>query len=613
MKRILTTILTLILASCATAPSGSASYFDFDETPVLRADSSSAEIQRAMLQSALKWKTAQLSGVITWYLSDGSTQSYREQTWLDPLNSRYKAELTSLTNPADRTLKFSDGENNYSVNLASGFVERSPYPYFARAGQFVPPQDSAAAHPNPMWGQIGTPLAEMMFPSNFAQGRGSFQALGMETVAGREALTVEWTPEGSGFPAWRLWLDSTTAVILKMREFAVKDGSLALQGEREIGQIVYNLTLSPSLFALPEGFTPALMPSAAAALPVITDAADDERTAGEIYFFLLPHQAGKEPRLARVSGVCVFNLSKCPPLETVATPFRLDFSLSPLVWSPDGKFAAFAYPDTAEGTPQKLFLFDPSGGTWTAIAQFPYVDPPFWSADGEQIAFRVQDGFGSEEIYLTKRDGSERLEVSAGLPAAGRPYIMDGWLGDGLLIRPALPGAGSVVLVGADGSVRPLFDSALVKSQFVPAPDGELLAYDDYEMNAQTHELKVVRPDGSSPQALARFVGGNVYPIVWSPDGGLMAFSYSTTGANMPVSQVYVVRRDGSGLSLVYRGVTVGRLLFSPNGKYLLVEETTSMNGGQLFWVNLATLQSGALQAPGLTTDYSWYAPSWRP
>jgi hypothetical protein len=54
-------------------------------------------------------------------------------------------------------------------------------------------------------------------------------------------------------------------------------------------------------------------------------------------------------------------------------------------------------------------------------------------------------------------------------------------------------------------------------------------------------------------------------------------------------------------------------LVFSPNGKYLLVEETTSATGGHLFLVNLATLETKMLQAPGLSTDFDWYAPSWRP
>jgi hypothetical protein len=57
----------------------------------------------------------------------------------------------------------------------------------------------------------------------------------------------------------------------------------------------------------------------------------------------------------------------------------------------------------------------------------------------------------------------------------------------------------------------------------------------------------------------------------------------------------------------------VGRILFSPDGKYLLVEETMSATGGHLFTIHLETLEQKIVSAPGLTLDSDWYAPSWRP
>ena len=110
---------------------------------------------------------------------------------------------------------------------------------------------------------------------------------------------------------------------------------------------------------------------------------------------------------------------------------------------------------------------------------------------------------------------------------------------------------------------------------------------------------------------LASFSGGSLYPYVWSPDSRLIAFNYSKPGNAS--TEVFVTSRDGKTLFSVYKGVTVGRLIFAPNGKYLLVEETTSTTGGHLFLINLATLEQKILEAPGLSTDYDWYAPSWRP
>ena len=63
---------------------------------------------------------------------------------------------------------------------------------------------------------------------------------------------------------------------------------------------------------------------------------------------------------------------------------------------------------------------------------------------------------------------------------------------------------------------------------------------------------------------------------------------------------------------MVYEGITVGRIVFSPDGRYLLVEENDTPTGGHLFVIDLETLGSHILEAPGLSLDTDWYAPSWR-
>jgi len=354
--------------------------------------------------------------------------------------------------------------------------------------------------------------------------------------------------------------------------------------------------------------------ASAGVVPVVTESAPPlEQDAGELYFFLQPRQAGKSIQLAKVSGVCVFDSANCPPLQIVKVPFPFNFTINALSWSPDGKYAAFSYSDHASGTPTKLWLFDPAAETWTALATFPYIDPPFWSPDGAWIAFRTQDGLGGEDVHIARRDGSEMKSLSASLPAAGKPYIMDGWLSDNIIMRSASPDSfGDIYLVrAADGTARLALESSL---QFTAAPDASLLVYDNYDAVSQKHDLKALGTDSANSVTLANFTGGKIYPIVWSRNSQQIAFNYYsnfTDGA--PSAEVYLVNRDGSALSSIYKGTTVGRLIFSPNGKYLLAEETTSATGGHLFLINLATLETKILQAPGLSTDYDWYAPSWRP
>jgi hypothetical protein len=341
------------------------------------------------------------------------------------------------------------------------------------------------------------------------------------------------------------------------------------------------------------------------------------KTAGELFFFLQPRQPGAASiQLVKVSGVCVIDSAKCPPMQVVNVPFTFNFTINALSWSPDGKFAAFSYSDQPNGTPTKLWLFDATANTWTSLLEFPYIDPPFWSPDGAWIAFRIQDGLGGEAVYVVRRDGSELKQISTGLPLEGRPYIMDGWFNENVIMRSALPGKEDMIYLvhAGDGTTRLMFDKLLTKAKIIAAPDASMLAYDDYDETSRNHILKVVEPDGVNPVMLAKFTDGNIYPIVWSPNSQWVAFNYYSSFTNgAPSAEVYVAHRDGSTLFSIYKGTTVGRLAFSPNGKYLMVEETTSATGGHLFFVNLATLETRILQAPGLSTDYDWYAPSWGP
>lgn len=381
------------------------------------------------------------------------------------------------------------------------------------------------------------------------------------------------------------------------------------------------LTACSSAQATPESYfasnpAPAIL-TMPAALPLVTESGvSSSEDAGELYFFLQPRQsAGQSIQLAKVSGVCVFDSANCPPLQVVEVPFAFKFMINALNWSPDGKSAAFAYSDNPNGTPTKLWRYDAAANTWTALAEFPYIDPPFWSPDGAWIGFRMQDGAGGEGIYVTRADGSDLRNISAGLPASGKPYIMDGWFADHVLVHSALPGNEGVMILlrASDGAAQNLFATPPAKTQFHAAPDASLLAYDDLDAASQSHVVKVVQPDGANAITLANFAGGRVFPIVWSPDSQRIAFTYSGFVDGNPTADVFVASRSGGQVLPVYKGRTVGRLLFSPNAKYLLVEETTSATGGHLYLVNLATLETAILQAPGLSTDFDWYAPSWKP
>ncbi|NWF62691.1 MAG: PD40 domain-containing protein [Chloroflexi bacterium] len=363
----------------------------------------------------------------------------------------------------------------------------------------------------------------------------------------------------------------------------------------------------------PEGSTPTPYVPPALTQPINPGSVPE---AGELYFFLQPRTGGGTINLVKVSAACVNDPLHCPPMQRIEVPFAFNFTINALAWSRDGKYAAFSYSNNSTGTPTQLWLFDANASMWKVLAEFPYIDPPFWSPDGSWIAFRTQDGLGGEDVYIIRPDGTELKRISANLPTGGRPYIMDGWYTENIIMRSALPGTnGNIFLVrAANGQARPMFETSLTKAQFIASPDAGFFVYDEYDYNSQDHFVNVMEPDGANAVTIAHLKGGSIYPMIWSPDSRLIAFNYygNMTSGN-PTAEVYLVPRAGGELKSVYKGNTVGRLLFSPNGRYLVVEETTSASGGHLYLVDIATSVIGILQAPGLSTDYDWYAPSWRP
>lgn len=579
--------------------------------------STSAEIQQAMLSSALHWQTIWMDGVVTYFAEDQTAQSMREQVWIEQATPKFRILSSGLDTNIPETYKACDGMSVLEMNLTTGQSQSYPVPDGFRVGQFVPTLQPGMAAGNPIWSQMGTRISQMAFPSDFAQNEGIFKAVGLDLVAGRETLMMEWTYSQNSLPSWKLWLDTETAVILKA-QFFQKSGGEPIMNERVVNQVVYNAVFDDSLFRPPstmpqfENTTHSMVGSNG--IPVAADQIND---LGQLYFFTLPHQEGQSPQMVRMPGDCVVGRNVCQQLEIIPAPFPFSFNLSAMSWSPDGKLAAFAYSDNPKGTPTKLFLFDPASAAWTSLAEFPYIDPPFWSPDGTWIAFRIQDGVGGEDIYVVHRDGTElkNLTATGSLPVEGRPYVMDGWLTENVLVRSALPGTqgGIYLLRAGDGTARRMFESLLSKASFTVSPDSAWLAYDDYDYDSQKHILKVIQPDGANPVELVSFAGGNVYPLIWSPDARQLAFAHSSTDANFnPLSQVYAIGRDGLNMKQVYLGTAVGGLVYSPDGKYLLIEETTSPTGGHLFVVNLDTLAQRILSAPGLSLDTDWYAPSWR-
>jgi WD40 repeat protein len=581
--------------------------------PRLSLNSTSEDIQRAMLESATNWQSIWMDGTITQYALDGSDtppQVSREQVWIDLPTSRFR----SISGPVDgepTIFKASDGINVLDMDLITGQSQSYPLPDLGPEKQFVPDWQPGFAYPQPLWGQMGTQISQLAFSSDLAQNEGTFKPLATEFVASRETVAVEWTYIQNDLPSWKLWLDTETAVILRIQNFD-KGGGETIQSDRIVHQVVYDASFDEALFRAPSAppqFSDVAGNPVTASGPAPT-ASSDPDPLGEVYFFIFDHNYGNEKtQLARVPGSCAANLTACPEADVISLPSEVDASLTSLTWSPDRKSAAFAYPDENQ---TGLFLLNPQTLAWQSLVEFNFIDPPFWSQDGNWLAFRVQDGEGSDEIYAIRRDGSQLTNLSASekLPADGSPYALSGWINNRVVLQSRSTGT-VYLLRPEDGSVTPLFDTPLAKSDYVtPSPDGYFLAYTD--ASEQKVILKLLTPDGATARELATFQGGSIYPIVWSPHGASLAFARIT--ANPSDGQdVYVVNQDGRNLQQVYHSNfgSIYAMEFSPDGNYLLFQDDDAA-GRYIFVVDLSTLEQHKLQIPNLPLDWWWLAPSWR-
>ncbi|MBI5838482.1 MAG: hypothetical protein HZB19_00135 [Chloroflexi bacterium] len=133
MRKILVPLILLgvILSSCGTLEVG------FDVTPspdaagngsaptvaapILSMESTSGEIQQAMIFSATRWQTIWMDGVAAHYSPDGTiAQTIREQVWIEQSTPRFRVLMSGADVNAVETLKISDGMSVIDLNLATG-------------------------------------------------------------------------------------------------------------------------------------------------------------------------------------------------------------------------------------------------------------------------------------------------------------------------------------------------------------------------------------------------------------------------------------------------------------------------------------------------------------
>jgi Tol biopolymer transport system component len=579
--------------------------------------SDSEQIEAKLGQSTPTWETVWADIQVTYYPPEGSSddlQRYHYQVWADQSEGKFK-EIFGPSGGEPTYLRVADGESLLEMDLASGDARRSVLPAF----EAPPEAPGEAVIMEPMRMALGPATGDMIFPAGLAQRGGAYQAAQMDEAAGRKALVVDWSRDAAG-RVDRFWLDIHTGLVLRWQHFG-KQGGQTMESEHLIKAIAYDVVFPPDLFTLTPKLAPRFSdpygnPLSTSEAPAASEESPDGE--GQVYFFTMD-QGYPVPtvKLMRLPGSCIIGERSCPEPEIVPTPFKLQFSLTPLVWSPDGSVAALAYPIQKDGNWAGVHLFNPAADAWATLAEFPFIDPPLWSPDGEWIAFRVQDGRGGEAVYALRPEGTDLRDLSAaeGLPEDGGPYLLEGWLGHQALLRPQRSNAelagGEVYTLDMDnGSVQALTSESLENSTLFPSPEGGLIAAVRYGRRSIT--LTLLDNQGDPIRELASFQNGGIYPVSWSPDGVWLAFGHEAEADQGARQDIYLAGGNAGGLKQVYSGSWVEAAVFSPEGDYLLIAGDSAI-GEHLYVVSPSSMEQRLLQAPGLSLEESWLAPSWRP
>lgn len=227
--------------------------------PPLSMDSSSEAIRQKMLYSALNWRSIWLDGIFKDLTVNPTHKAVREQYWIVQSCACFRF-LTGPTDGKAETFTASDGKSKMKMNITSGETQTSAMPQ-GIAGPFVPAP--GASLPNPIGEQVdawernqGAGAINMIFSSYWGEVTwGNFKPLGLEMVAGRPALQVDFIGNTT------MWVDVQTGVILKQQYFGEGGGSMV--GEYIVTKLQYDIpNLPDELFSVTPSSIPDFVSSA---------------------------------------------------------------------------------------------------------------------------------------------------------------------------------------------------------------------------------------------------------------------------------------------------------------------------------------------------------------
>jgi TolB protein len=236
---------------------------------------------------------------------------------------------------------------------------------------------------------------------------------------------------------------------------------------------------------------------------------------------------------------------------------------------------------------------------------------PSWSPNGRWLAFD-SDRDAPSRIYVMDAAGRRVRDVNPDENCSAYPS----WSPSGHEIifshypDPDCEGAPDVWIEWANGThARPLTttpNDRELKPEF--APDGSRIAFLSHTAEPETFTVNTIRPDGGDRRQITPLALDATYPD-WSPDSRWLVVSSNADRAN---SNIYVVRRDGSGLRPLTQQTTgdASKPVFSPTGRSILYSSNSASDDFELFVLDLWSHTTRRLTN---TPEGGEYFSSWQP
>src|SRR6516225_4338380 len=223
---------------------------------------------------------------------------------------------------------------------------------------------------------------------------------------------------------------------------------------------------------------------------------------------------------------------------------------------------------------------DASRLTIEQLIDIKHPSNPVWAPNGEHVAF-LWNRAGVSNLYLASSDGSNPPVALTSFPDRGVNQIF--WSQDSQTVY--FPRSGDLWQVAVSGGTpKPVWTTPAQESDIVPSPDGRRVAFvrsppaGDEEASRQSELVVRSLADGAETAVASDPI--NIDGIVWSPDGGSLAY---TAGAK-------VIHHDQapsySGAKIIYR--------------------TSEYRPGQIYTIRLGGGQPVAIGSPAEYGGLAW-------